>query len=109
MKKLFELLNATQKGQGKLEKEIGIPNGSISQWSKGSFKPSMSALIKIADYFNVSIDYLVGREKPATIMSQMPSEITDMWKKLDEMQQAEVKGFMRGMVKTDIKKRKENT
>ena len=41
-------------------KELGISTGSIAQWKNGSI-PSGETLIKIADYFNVSVDYLLGR------------------------------------------------
>lgn len=42
-----------------LERKVGISNGSIGKWDKQS--PSLPALIKIADFFGVSIDFLVGR------------------------------------------------
>ena len=44
----------------KIEKEIGLSNGSIYNWSRSY--PSIDKVIKVADYFNVSIDILVGRE-----------------------------------------------
>lgn len=47
--------------QGKLEKELGFSNGSISKWKNSMPKPER--LQKIADYFNVSVDYLMtGKE-----------------------------------------------
>lgn len=42
----------------RLEKELGFANGYISQLRKGVF-PS-NRLVEIADYFGVSIDYLVN-------------------------------------------------
>ena len=45
----------------KLEVTLGFSNSTISTWKSGKFRPSLDALIKIADYFNVSLDYLVGR------------------------------------------------
>ena len=42
----------------KLEKELGFGNGYIGQLRKGTFPDDR--LRKIADYFNVSIDYLLG-------------------------------------------------
>lgn len=42
-----------------LEKAIGASKGSIIKWEKS--KPSIDAIVKIADYFNVSVDYLMGR------------------------------------------------
>lgn len=42
----------------KLEKKLGFSNGSIYKWRKSS--PSVEKIGKIADYFNVSIDYIMG-------------------------------------------------
>lgn len=41
-------------------KELGISTGSIAQWKNGS-TPSGETLVKIADYFGVTTDYLLGR------------------------------------------------
>lgn len=46
----------------KLSKESGLNYSSHYAWRHGSI-PNMSSLIIIATYFDVSIDYLVGREK----------------------------------------------
>ena len=48
--------------QGKLEKTLGFSNGSISKWKTST--PTPDRLQKVADYFNVSLEYLVtGTEK----------------------------------------------
>lgn len=44
-------------------KKIGISHGSITKWKQGAV-PSAPSLQKIADFFNVSVDYLLGKEKP---------------------------------------------
>ena len=44
----------------KLERETGISNGTISRWSTSS--PTVEKLEKVADYFGVSVDSLLGRE-----------------------------------------------
>lgn len=41
-------------------KELGISSGIITKWKNGSL-PNSDTLLKIADYFNVSADYLLGR------------------------------------------------
>lgn len=43
----------------KLETEMGMSAGSISKW-KHSVSPTIDKISKIANYFNVSIDYMVG-------------------------------------------------
>lgn len=45
----------------RLEQELGLANGSIRKWSKTI--PSGDRLEKVADYFHVSVDYLLGREE----------------------------------------------
>ena len=48
--------------QSKLETEIGISRGASYKWKSSS--PSMEILKKLADYFNVSVEYLItGEEK----------------------------------------------
>lgn len=47
--------------QGKLEKELGFSNGSISKWKNSM--PTPERLQKVAEYFGVTVDYLMtGRE-----------------------------------------------
>ena len=50
-------------GQVELATAIGVSKGIISLWENGLREPNMSSLIKLAKYFNVTIDYLVGIEK----------------------------------------------
>lgn len=48
--------------QGDLEKELGFSNGSISKWKNSM--PTIKRLQKLADYFEVTIGYLMdGEEK----------------------------------------------
>lgn len=51
--------------QGKLEKELGFSNGSISKWKNSM--PSPERLSKLADYFGVSVDYLVTGEDKSNL------------------------------------------
>lgn len=48
-----------------LERTLGFGNGSISKWNKQS--PSTEKLKKVADYFDVSTDYLLDREPSKNI------------------------------------------
>ncbi|MCL2697915.1 MAG: helix-turn-helix domain-containing protein [Oscillospiraceae bacterium] len=45
----------------KLTKDTGISNGLISDWKNKKRTPASENLIKLADYFDVSVDYLLGR------------------------------------------------
>ena len=43
---------------GDLEEKLGFSKGSIYKWEKNS--PSFDKIIKVAEFFDVSIDYLAG-------------------------------------------------
>ena len=45
----------------KISKETGISSGLISDYRSGRSVPATENLIKIADFFNVTTDYLLGR------------------------------------------------
>ena len=59
----FERFNELSKNENTsvnaVAKKLGISSGSVTAW-KGGTEPSISAIIKIAKYFKVSIDYLIG-------------------------------------------------
>ena len=47
--------------QSDLAEKTGIDQRTISNYETGKTSPDAYALIKLADFFGVSIDYLVGR------------------------------------------------
>lgn len=49
--------------QAKLEKELGFSNGSVSKWKTST--PTSERLQKLADYFGVTVDYLMTGENNA--------------------------------------------
>lgn len=55
-----ELCTEHQTKPNPVAKELGISSGIITKWKNGSL-PNSDTLLKIADYFNVSVDYLLGR------------------------------------------------
>lgn len=61
MSNLFKILAERKISAKKLSDDTGISTGNISDWKSGRCQPSINALITIADYLNVSLDYLVGR------------------------------------------------
>lgn len=53
-------------------KATGISTSTLSEWKNGKSKPKIDKLQKIADFFNVPVDYLLTGEKksPDTEMSE---------------------------------------
>lgn len=44
----------------RISKETGVSQATLSTWKTGTNKPRLSTLKKIADYFGVSVEYLMG-------------------------------------------------
>lgn len=59
IKELRTKANITQK---QLAEFIGVTSQTILNWENGIFEPKISELIKLANYFHVSVDYLIERE-----------------------------------------------
>lgn len=63
--KIQELTNERGISVRELEKRLGYSNGYFSKWKRVS--PNSDGLAKVADYFGVSIDYLLGREEKTSL------------------------------------------
>lgn len=59
--RLKELRNAKGISQLKLAMDLNMNQNTISRYETGEREPGVNELIRIADYFNVSVDYLIGR------------------------------------------------
>ncbi|KAB3533842.1 helix-turn-helix transcriptional regulator [Alkaliphilus pronyensis] len=60
-KALRELMEETKTTQPMLAKAIGVTRQAISLYCTGQSTPNIDIFVMIADYFNVSFDYLLGR------------------------------------------------
>jgi transcriptional regulator with XRE-family HTH domain len=59
--RLKEIRTSIGISQLKLAMDLHTNQNTISRYETGEREPSIADLIKMADYFSVSIDYLVGR------------------------------------------------
>lgn len=60
-------------------KETGLKTGSISNWKSGKYQLKQDKLQKIAEYFGVSVDYLMGRGDGSSGSAEAaaPAELTE--------------------------------
>jgi len=59
---LKQLRQERNLSQRKLAEELGFSNQTVSFWEIGRREPDLDTLTKIADYFEVSTDFLLGRK-----------------------------------------------
>ena len=84
-------------------KEIGLPSSSVTYWKRGSL-PQQRTLERVAEYFGVSADYLLGytdeKEKPAAQKGdELSPEFASLFSRLTPEQKELVLATMRELAK----------
>ncbi len=74
-KRYVELRDAMGVRDSAVAKAIGIPQSTFSDWKKGKSSPKYEKLKKIADFFDVNVNWLSGDSDTKTILSST-SELT---------------------------------
>lgn len=57
--KFEELLNANGKTAYQVSKDTGVATATLTEWKKGTYTPKTDKLLKLAEYFGVSIEYFL--------------------------------------------------
>ena len=104
MLRVKELRLEKQLEQQDLAKIIQIGKGSISNWETGRTEPSIEYLLKLADFFEVSIDYLLGRSDDLGIVNVQTNlnteqnELVNYYNQMSEKDKAKLLGYAKGLV-----------
>lgn len=61
--RLLELRKEKNLSQASLAKELGVSFSLICYWETDRSEPTAPNIVKVANYFNVSCDYLLGLEE----------------------------------------------
>lgn len=98
-----DLCNSKGTKPNPVGKKIGVASSTITQWKNGSI-PNGETLIKLADYLDCSVDYLLGRTSSSNLkltineknsspeLSEDEQKMIDIFKCLTPMQQGEIIG-----------------
>lgn len=78
----------TQKGFTQLEMAefLDCSQQTINVWESGQHTPKIAMLVKIADSFSVSVDWLLGRKEPVKVITGIPQDaktIVDLYRKFN--------------------------
>lgn len=60
--KYAELRDAKNVRDADVAKATGVPQNTLTDWKNGKYTPKADKLIKIADYFGISLDELVREQ-----------------------------------------------
>ena len=83
-----ELLREHHTTAYQVGKATGISTATLTDWKKGRSSPKADKLQKIADYFGVSVDYLLGKEqkeKPSGQKAGEPSKIELLTRRVEKL------------------------
>lgn len=75
--KLTELRKTAGETQDALGDTLGVSGKTISKWESAATEPDLTALMAIADHYHVSVDLLLGRSEPETIVGHMKKELRE--------------------------------
>lgn len=73
MERLKDLRKEKQLTMKELGQKLDLAESTISLYESGKREPDYQTLLKIADFFNVSVDYLLGREEVSGNFEQTDS------------------------------------
>ncbi len=73
--RLKELREQKGLSQDAFSKDIGVSQSTVGNWESGTRQPKMAVLEKIARYFDVSTDYLLGRSDESVLPQSDPTWI----------------------------------
>lgn len=89
-----------------VRRALGISQSTMASWKSRGLTPKYETLSKIADYFGVSVDYLLGnteqKEKPLVNEDEELTEYLDELKNRPEMKM--LFSLAKGATKEDVEK-----
>lgn len=79
---------------------LNVKQATYSGYESGKYEPTIETLCKLANYYNVSIDYLVGRESNNDIgyLTPMQIECVQIVKQLNETNLIKLMGYLSAMI-----------
>lgn len=85
---LKELMKQRDIQQQQMAQILNVSRASIYKYQQGKAEPNIETLIKIADYFDVSLDYLCGRQNKNLLfidsLTPQKKELINLIKELDD-------------------------
>lgn len=114
---LREIQKKSNKTRETVANEIGIKKSNYDNYLNGRNEPNATVLIKLADYFHVTVDELLGHEVPYTLnrvqFSDKQLDLIEQIKSLNDSQCLRVSDFISGVieaqkVKDNVLKKFEN-
>lgn len=94
--------NYTQK---KVATDLGMKQSTYSRYEREECAADYATLCRFAEYFNVSLDYLLGREDSLFVSARLKTEsdIEKIYNALSDPNKAQLIGFGKGLLMNERK------
>lgn len=107
--KLRQLMENNNVKQQELADKLNVKRGSVSNWTTNRRCPDAETIVKIADYFNVTVDYLLKdtgiKSDELEELREDYSEIEDLYESYKELDKNN-KILIDSMIKTMLENQK---
>lgn len=84
---MYEIYKRLREEKGvsdyQVAKETGINRSTFTDWKSGRSQPKQDKLKRIAQYFNVTMEYLTGSNSPENTISDSERRILSLYRKLN--------------------------
>lgn len=96
--RLKQLRTERKLTQEMLSKESGLTKSSIAMYETGKRKPKIEVLERLADFFNVDLDYLVGKSDRTTVIAPPAPQKSDGLPELNARDERDIERDLEDML-----------
>lgn len=100
LKKLKDFRKSKEISQEEMSKILNLGSTTYKNYENNITEPSIGTLVKLADYFNVSLDELVGRNSEILnlkFLNETESYLIKKILKMNELELAKTKAYVMGL------------
>lgn len=99
--RIRDLREDSDKTQSELAEYLGTTAQYYGKYEKGERELPFSRAIQLADYYNVSLDYLSGRKNYSGNLTKEEEDLVNLWRKFSERSRGKVEYLMSELAKAE--------
>lgn len=108
--RLRELREEKKRTQKEVADAIGGTQSNYAKWENGKIQPAADMIVKLADFFGVSADYLLGRTDDfgnavSPALSDEENELLALYHKMDRVRKMRFIAYGEGLTDDKISKK----
>ncbi len=98
--RIKDLREDADKTQSEIADYLGTTAQYYGKYEKGEREIPFSRAIQLADYYNISLDYIAGRKNYSGNLTQDEEKLIENWRLLSERNRGKVEYLISELIKT---------